>query len=152
MEILTINDILRNIVINIYEKTNYNILITSTYLKDLLKNQNYYFINDNPFYIGIIKDYKYYFINLIYSDVLEYLVSENNLNNKVLLNTTYNMIINNMANTFPYNNELTNKLLYFFTIVTINKEKKKKIRKNTLNNQKILNLVKNTNPLYMFED
>ena len=94
MEVLLINDILKNIILYIYKYCNKNIGLTITELKKILINQDFSSLNNEFFYKEIIKDYRIYLINLIYSEVLAVLVYKND--DKELLRYVYNMFCNNL--------------------------------------------------------
>ena len=147
MEVLLINDILKNIILYIYKYCNKNIGLTITELKKILINQDFSSLNNEFFYKEIIKDYRIYLINLIYSEVLAVLVYEND--DKELLRYVYNMFCNNLTNKFPYNDVITTKILESYINYLLEKEiNREDVKIHTFSDKKTLNLVKKANPLY----
>lgn len=147
MEVLLINDILKNIILYIYKYCNKNIGLTITELKKILINQDFSSLNNEFFYKEIIKDYRIYIINLIYSEVLAVLVYKND--DKELLRYVYNMFCNNLTNKFPYNDVITTKILESYINYLLEKEiNREDVKIHTFSDKKTLNLVKKVNPLY----
>ncbi len=147
MEVLLINDILKNIILYIYKYCNKNIGLTITELKKILINQDFSSLNNEFFYKEIIKDYRIYLINLIYSEVLAVLVYKND--DKELLRYVYNMFCNNLTNKFPYNDVITTKILESYINYLLEKEiNREDVKIHTFSDTKTLNLVKKVNPLY----
>ena len=147
MEVLLINDILKNIILYIYKYCNKNIGLTITELKKILINQDFSSLNNEFFYKEIIKDYRIYLINLIYSEVLAVLVYKND--DKELLRYVYNMFCNNLTNKFPYNDVITTKILESYINYLLEKEiNHEDVKIHTFSDTKTLNLVKKVNPLY----
>lgn len=147
MEVLLINDILKNIILYIYKYCNKNIGLTITELKKILINQDFSSLNNEFFYKEIIKDYRIYLINLIYSEVLAVLVYKND--DKELLRYVYNMFCNNLTNKFPYNDVITTKILESYINYLLEKEiNREDVKIHTFSDKKTLNLVKKVNPLY----
>ena len=147
MEVLLINDILKNIILYIYKYCNKNIGLTITELKKILINQDFNSLNNEFFYKEIIKDYRIYLINLIYSEVLAVLVYKND--DKELLRYVYNMFCNNLTNKFPYNDVITTKILESYINYLLEKEiNREDVKIHTFSDKKTLNLVKKVNPLY----
>ena len=147
MEVLLINDILKNIILYIYKYCNKNIGLTITELKKILINQDFSSLNNEFFYKEIIKDYRIYLINLIYSEVLAVLVYKND--DKELLRYVYNMFCNNLTNKFPYNDVITTKILESYINYLLEKEiNHEDVKIHTFSDKKTLNLVKKVNPLY----
>lgn len=147
MEVLLINDILKNIILYIYKYCNKNIGLTITELKKILINQDFSSLNNEFFYKEIIKDYRIYIINLIYSEVLAVLVYKND--DKELLRYVYNMFCNNLTNKFPYNDVITTKILESYINYLLEKEiNREDVKIHTFSDKKTLNLVKKANPLY----
>ena len=147
MEVLLINDILKNIILYIYKYCNKNIGLTITELKKILINQDFSSLNNEFFYKEIIKDYRIYIINLIYSEVLAVLVYKND--DKELLRYVYNMFCNNLTNKFPYNDVITTKILESYINYLLEKEiNREDVKIHTFSDTKTLNLVKKVNPLY----
>lgn len=147
MEVLLINDILKNIILYIYKYCNKNIGLTITELKKILINQDFSSLNNEFFYKEIIKDYRIYLINLIYSEVLAVLVYKND--DKELLRYVYNMFCNNLTNKFPYNDVITTKILESYINYLLEKEiNREDVKIHTFSDKKTLNLVKKANPLY----
>lgn len=147
MEVLLINDILKNIILYIYKYCNKNIGLTITELKKILINQDFSSLNNEFFYKEIIKDYRIYLINLIYSEVLAVLVYKND--DKELLRYVYNMFCNNLTNKFPYNDVITTKILESYINYLLEKEiNHEDVKIHTFSDKKTLNLVKKANPLY----
>lgn len=147
MEVLLINDILKNIILYIYKYCNKNIGLTITELKKILINQDFSSLNNEFFYKEIIKDYRIYIINLIYSEVLAVLVYKND--DKELLRYVYNMFCNNLTNKFPYNDVITAKILESYINYLLEKEiNREDVKIHTFSDKKTLNLVKKVNPLY----
>ena len=147
MEVLLINDILKNIILYIYKYCNKNIWLTITELKKILINQDFSSLNNEFFYKEIIKDYRIYLINLIYSEVLAVLVYKND--DKELLRYVYNMFCNNLTNKFPYNDVITTKILESYINYLLEKEiNREDVKIHTFSDKKTLNLVKKVNPLY----
>lgn len=147
MEVLLINDILKNIILYIYKYCNKNIGLTITELKKILINQDFSSLNNEFFYKEIIKDYRIYLINLIYSEVLTVLVYKND--DKELLRYVYNMFCNNLTNKFPYNDVITTKILESYINYLLEKEiNREDVKIHTFSDTKTLNLVKKVNPLY----
>ncbi len=147
MEVLLINDILKNIILYIYKYCNKNIGLTITELKKILINQDFSSLNNEFFYKEIIKDYRIYLINLIYGEVLAVLVYKND--DKELLRYVYNMFCNNLTNKFPYNDVITTKILESYINYLLEKEiNREDVKIHTFSDKKTLNLVKKVNPLY----
>lgn len=147
MEVLLINDILKNIILYIYKYCDKNIGLTITELKKILINQDFSSLNNEFFYKEIIKDYRIYLINLIYSEVLAVLVYKND--DKELLRYVYNMFCNNLTNKFPYNDVITTKILESYINYLLEKEiNHEDVKIHTFSDTKTLNLVKKVNPLY----
>lgn len=147
MEVLLINDILKNIILYIYKYCNKNIGLTITELKKILINQDFSSLNNEFFYKEIIKDYRIYLINLIYSEVLAVLVYKND--DKELLRYVYNMFCNNLTDKFPYNDVITTKILESYINYLLEKEiNREDVKIHTFSDKKTLNLVKKANPLY----
>ena len=147
MEVLLINDILKNIILYIYKYCNKNIGLTITELKKILIIQDFSSLNNEFFYKEIIKDYRIYLINLIYSEVLAVLVYKND--DKELLRYVYNMFCNNLTNKFPYNDVITTKILESYINYLLEKEiNREDVKIHTFSDTKTLNLVKKVNPLY----
>ena len=147
MEVLLINDILKNIILYIYKYCDKNIGLTITELKKILINQDFSSLNNEFFYKEIIKDYRIYLINLIYSEVLAVLVYKND--DKELLRYVYNMFCNNLTNKFPYNDVITTKILESYINYLLEKEiNREDVKIHTFSDKKTLNLVKKVNPLY----
>ncbi len=147
MEVLLINDILKNIILYIYKYCNKNIGLTITELKKILINQDFSSLNNEFFYKEIIKDYRIYIINLIYSEVLAVLAYKND--DKELLRYVYNMFCNNLTNKFPYNDVITTKILESYINYLLEKEiNREDVKIHTFSDKKTLNLVKKVNPLY----
>ena len=147
MEVLLINDILKNIILYIYKYCNKNIGLTITELKKILINQDFSSLNNEFFYKEIIKDYRIYLIKLIYSEVLAVLVYKND--DKELLRYVYNMFCNNLTNKFPYNDVITTKILESYINYLLEKEiNREDVKIHTFSDKKTLNLVKKVNPLY----
>ena len=147
MEVLLINDILKNIILYIFNYFNKNIGLTITELKKILINQDFSSLNNEFFYKEIIKDYRIYIINLIYSEVLAVLVYKND--DKELLRYVYNMFCNNLTNKFPYNDVITTKILESYINYLLEKEiNREDVKIHTFSDKKTLNLVKKVNPLY----
>ena len=147
MEVLLINDILKNIILYIYKYCNKNIGLTITELKKILINQDFSSLNNEFFYKEIIKDYRIYLINLIYSEVLAVLVYKND--DKELLRYVYNMFCNNLTNKFPYNDVITTKILESYINYLLEKEiNREDVKIHTFSDKKTLNLVKKVNTLY----
>lgn len=147
MEVLLINDILKNIILYIYKYCNKNIGLTITELKKILINQDFSSLNNEFFYKEIIKDYRIYLINLIYGEVLAVLVYKND--DKELLRYVYNMFCNNLTNKFPYNDVITTKILESYINYLLEKEiNREDVKIHTFSDKKTLNLVKKANPLY----
>ena len=147
MEVLLINDILKNIILYIYKYCNKNIGLTITELKKILINQDFSSLNNEFFYKEIIKDYRIYLIKLIYSEVLAVLVYKND--DKELLRYVYNMFCNNLTNKFPYNDVITTKILESYINYLLEKEiNREDVKIHTFSDKKTLNLVKKANPLY----
>ena len=147
MEVLLINDILKNIILYIYKYCNKNIGLTITELKKILINQDFSSLNNEFFYKEIIKDYRIYLINLIYGEVLAVLVYKND--DKELLRYVYNMFCNNLTNKFPYNDVIATKILESYINYLLEKEiNREDVKIHTFSDKKTLNLVKKVNPLY----
>ncbi len=151
MEVLLVNDIFKKIILYIYGYCNQDIELTIMVLKSILIQQDYTYLEDKPFYQEIIKEYKSYLMNVIYSEVLEILTYKND--DQELLNYVHNMFCNNLTHKFPYNDVITNKILYTYIKYLLIKDiKRKEVKAYTFTDQKTLNLVKKANPLYLWSN
>lgn len=160
VEIITLNEILRNVVVNLY---NYYISNGCNDIEALNNTWLYFFRDFDP--LGELNNMGYdfytkrklqaYTVRLMYADLYEDICNKSILDSEVYEDRVVQVLVSSLVHLnlpgIPGEENLRNRLLKYFILLQDEKDKKKENRKKTYSDGRI-QVLKKVNPSYILDE